>query len=152
VLRVAGVLAAVTLACAPAGSARSSITITVQSAAGAVVRVAHPPAGERGDVLFSSLALLDSRTGAKVGTMDYTLTIVKACRSVITSCQTRARVVAVTTFRDGTIRAVGPWVSISRPTIVVHIRNGTGRYAGARGTLTFGPSSTRTNVYALSLP
>jgi hypothetical protein len=152
VLRVAGVLAAVGLACAQGAAARTSITITVASTAGAVVRVSHPPAGELGDVLTSSLALVDSRTAAKVGTMDYTLTIVKACSSVVTSCQRRARVVAITTFRDGTIRAVGPWVSISRPTIVVRIRNGTGRYAGARGTLTFGPSSTRTNVYALSLP
>ena len=151
--RVAGVLAAVVIACAPAASARTTLTISVESAAGAVVRVAHPPEGDRGDVLTSTLTLLDPRTGAKVGAMDYTITIVKACSvAAATSCQTRARVVTTTAFRDGTIRAAGPWVSISRPVIVVPVRTGTGRYAGAKGTLTFGPSSTQTNVYALTLP
>ncbi|HZO96666.1 MAG TPA: hypothetical protein VFB42_04775 [Gaiellaceae bacterium] len=147
---VVGALAAAALVAAP--PAGKDITITVRSVAGKVVRHPHPPAGEVGDEFVSTLVLLDPRTRARVGTMAYSFTILTRCRGLTARCSATARLESTTTFRDGTIRAAGKRVSIAQPTVVVRVRGGTGRYEHARGTLTFGPTTTQTNVYRLSLP
>jgi hypothetical protein len=135
-----------------ASGARTAVTITVSSVSSPFVRHAHPPAGDVGDELSSTLVLLDPRTHAKVGTMAYAFTIFKVCAGFSASCDPTVKLTSTTTFRDGTIRANGGRVSIAHPTIVVKVRGGTGRYEGATGTLSFGPASTRTNVYRLTLP
>ena len=120
------------------------MTITLVSSPGTLARQAHSPTGDVGDVLSSSLRLTAAKApDTKMGSMRYSFTIL-----------TRAtgRVDTTTTLRDGTIRATGLKIAIAQPALTVAITGGTGRYAGARGTLTFGPMTTQRNVYRLSLP
>jgi hypothetical protein len=144
--RCLGALAAALLAAglATGASAGTSLTITLTSEPGEIVRHAHPPSGDPGDVLFSTL-LLSSNVSprAQVGSMRYSFRILSDAHATVNT---------VTTLADGTIRASATNVSIAQATIVVAITGGTGRYAGAVGTLTFGPMSTQTNVYKLALP
>jgi hypothetical protein len=150
-LRAGLVVAVLALGRPVAAPAGIPVTITLKTAPGKVVRHAHPPAGDKGDELTSTLTLLDARTGAKVGTMTYTFTILRACRPFTTPCRARALVNTTTVLRDGAIMAGGRHVPTARITIALPVSGGTGRYAYAKGTLTFGLASTHTNVYKLWL-
>ena len=120
------------------------MTITLISSPGTLVRQAHAPAGDIGDVLSSSLGLVAVKApNTKMGSMRYSFTMLS---------RATARVDTTTTLRDGTIRATGLKIAIAKPALTVTITGGTGRYAGARGTLTFGPMTTQRNVYRLTLP
>jgi hypothetical protein len=142
----AGVVLAFVVAAglAATAAARTPMTITLSSSPGELVRQAHAPAGDLGDVLSSSLVLA-ATNGAhtKMGAMTYSFTMLG---------RATARVETTTTLRDGTIRATAMKLAIDEPTLTVTITGGTGRYAGARGTLTFGPMTTQRNVYRLTLP
>jgi hypothetical protein len=145
---VAALLALGAPVAAPAGT---PVTITLKTAPGKILRHDYPPAGDKGDELTSTLDLLDPRTGAKVGTMTYTFTILQACRPFTSPCRARALVNTTTVLRDGAIMAEGRHVPTARITIALPVSGGTGRYAYAKGTLTFGLVSTHTNVYKLWL-
>jgi hypothetical protein len=144
-------IAIVALGVPGAAAAGTPLTITVKTVPGKVVRHAYPPAGDKGDELTSTVTLLDPRTGAKVGTMTYTFTILQACKPFTTPCRARALVNTTTVLRDGAIMAGGRHVPTARITIAVPVSGGTGRYADAKGSLTFGLTSTHTNVYKLWL-
>jgi len=132
----------VVLAMPGLAAARHVFTFSAHSLQGKIVRRAEPPAGDVGDVLSSTMQLVNPRTKRKLGSMSYTVTMLSG---------TRARFVTHTSLGDGTIAAAAV-VRLSSMTIVLPVTGGTGTFAGARGTLAFGPVSTRTNVYTLSLP
>ena len=129
---------------ATAAAARTPMTITLISSPGPLARQVHPPAGDVGDVLSSSLRLTAAKApNATMGSMRYSFTMLTPATAAVDT---------ITTLRDGTIRATGVKVAIAKPALTVTITGGTGRYAGARGTLTFGPMTTQRNVYRLTLP
>jgi len=144
---------------ATSGSGASTLVVTVNTLQGATTTHAHPPAGGTGDTSVSSLLFINGRKPAwgkgplaPIGSMTFTYTIRSQCTSFGSTCTSTADIASVSKLPDGTITASGKRVSISSPTIKLTVTNGTRRYAGARGTLTMGPSSTKTNIYRLTLP
>jgi hypothetical protein len=155
----AAALALAAAAVTSVAAAGTPVTIVVTTKQGPTVQHAHPPATEVGDTFDSSLVLLNPkhvrqfglRGKAKVGTMSFSYTIRSQCRAFEPTCRSRADIETTSTLPDGTIDAAGKDVTIAKPTISVTVTGGTGRYAGAHGTLTMGPASTGTNVYRLEL-
>ena len=145
---------------AAAATAGTPVTIVVATKQGPTVQHAYPPATEVGDRFDSSLVLVNPKHvrqfglagKAKVGTMSFSYTIRSQCRAFEPACRSRADIQTTSTLPGGTIDAAAKDVTIATPRIVVPVTGGTGRYAGAHGTLTMGPASTQTNVYRLELP
>ena len=150
-------LAAVVAACA---SGKSVLTITVSSVQGLPKTHAHPPAGPVGDTTDSTLTLsngsvaqLGKAAFAKVGTMALEYTIRHECSGFNPGkCTATADFKTLSTLPGGTITADGKKISISKPTIVIPVTSGTGRFAGATGTVSISPAQKRQNVYRLTLP
>jgi hypothetical protein len=142
----------------PAGLAGHSLTFTVGTRQGPTI--AHPrPPGGAGDWYASSLQLLN-RTAAqlgkpahsRVGMMEFTYTIRKQCPSLKGTCVATADFDTVSMLPGGTVLASGTSLSISATTITIPVTGGTGRYAGASGTVTISPSSRKLSTYQLELP
>ena len=159
-LLTAAVCAVLAAALFAAGAvAERTLAFTLEETQGPTAAHPHPPAGEVGDTFVSSLALtnaaapqLGKRPWASVGTMQFTYTIRHECASLGTRCVPTADFDTVTTLPGGTVVADGHALSIARPTITIPVVDGTGRYAGARGTVTISPTSTKVSRYKLTLP
>jgi hypothetical protein len=143
----------------PAGGlARTALVITAKTTQGPTVTHPHAPPGGVGDTFASSLKLvtvtaqLGKPEGATLGTMRFSYTIRKQCTSFGKTCVATADFETVTTLPGGTVIANGEALSIAHPSITIPVVGGTGRYAGARGTVTISPSSTKTSTYRLRLP
>ncbi|HEY4348895.1 MAG TPA: hypothetical protein VGM80_15030, partial [Gaiellaceae bacterium] len=74
------------------------------------------------------------------------------CTSFGRQCASTADFDTVTMLPGGTVIASGKAISISRPTITIPVVGGTGRYEGARGTITISPSSTKFSTFRLIIP
>jgi len=141
-----------------AGLARTALVITAKTTQGPTVTHPQAPPGGVGDTSVSSLKLvtltaqLGRPAGATLGTMRFSYTIRKQCTSFGKTCIATADFETVTTLPGGTVIANGKAVSIAQPSITIPVAGGTGRFAGARGTVTISPSSTKTSTYNLSLP
>ena len=153
------VVLAGTLASSAAGTSTRVVVITVKSVqTGAVTVVDAPPKGigagkfsahdvvvER-DNLFNQARQLGRAAGAKVGS-DY-------LKATFLNSQT-ATAVGSARFPDGTVRFKGR-ISVAGNTPGLTVTGGTGRYAGARGTITEPASDSdpknATNTYHLRLP
>jgi hypothetical protein len=160
-VRVLPVLAVSILAAMLAATARpaTSLTFTVKTKQGPTVAHQHPPAGGVGDSYDSSLVLMNSGIAqlgkgarATVGKMQFTYTIRKQCTSFGKTCVATADFDTVTTLPGGTVTAGGKSISIAKPTIVIPVTGGTGRYKGATGTVSISPTSTKLGTFALTLP
>src|SRR6185437_13339946 len=99
-----------------------------------------------------ALPQLGRRAHAKVGMMQFTYTIRRQCTSFEQTCVASADFETLTTLPGGTVTAAGKRISIARPTIVIPVVGGTGRYAGAHGTVTISPMSTKLSTFHLVLP
>jgi Dirigent-like protein len=161
-MRLFAALACAALAAAlpvTGSAARSRLVFTVKTTQGPTTAHPHPPAGGVGDTYVSSLKLknaglsqLGKKARASVGTMQFTYTIRKQCTSFTRTCVATADFDAVTTLPGGTVVADGKRISISGQTITIPVVGGTGRYKGARGTVTISPTVTKLSTYTLTLP
>jgi hypothetical protein len=140
-------------------SASRSLVFTVKTKQGPTVAHPHPPAGGIGDSYDSSLTLVNAGIAqlgrprhATVGTMQFTYTIRKQCTSFSPRCHATADFTTVTMLPGGTVKAGGRSISIANPEIVIPVTGGTGRYKGARGTVSISPTSEKLNTYRLRLP
>jgi hypothetical protein len=137
--------------------AETATTITVMTSQGPTKRHPHAPPGDVGDTFDSSLTLFNvgpqfgKPVKAKVGSMRFTYTLTKVCRGFSSSCKATADFATSTELPGGTIAAGGKGISIAGRTISIPVTGGSGRFAHASGTLTMGPSSTKRNVYKLTL-
>src|SRR4051794_1598739 len=135
------------------------VVITVKSVqTGAVVVVDAPPKGIRAgkfsahdvvverDILFNRVRQLGLRAGAKVGT--------DQLRATFLNSRT-ANAVGSATFPGGTVRFQGR-IAAEASTSGLTVTGGTGKYAGARGSVTEPASDSdpknATNTYHLLLP
>jgi hypothetical protein len=144
----------------PASLAGSSLDFTVKTVQGPTTAHPHPPVGGVGDTYVSSLTLKNSAIAqlgmaarAKVGTMQFTYTIRKQCLGALNrTCKATADFNTVTSLPGGTVTADGKAISIASPTITIPVVGGTGRYKGAKGTVSISPASSKLSTYKLSLP
>jgi len=143
----------------PTGFAGGVLTFTVKTRQGPTTAHPHPPSGGVGDSYASSLELLNRKVAqlgkpahSPVGTMEFTYTIRKQCMSFEVTCVATADFATVSLLPGGTVLASGRSIPISDPTITIPVTGGTGRYAGATGTVTISPSSRKTSTYELMLP
>jgi hypothetical protein len=116
-------------------------------------------ASEVGETFVSSLALANAGSPqlgrgawAQVGTMRFSYTIRRQCAAFGPLCDATADFATVSALPGGTLIAGGRAISIAYQTITIPVIGGTGRYAGARGTVTISPSSRKVSVYRLELP
>ena len=144
---------------APGAGTVRAVVFTVKTMPGPTIEHAHPPTGMVGDTFVSSLELENGRTPqlgrparAAVGTMQFTYTIRRQCTSFGTTCVATADFDSVSTLPGGTVDADGNALSIADPTITIPVTGGTGRYAGATGTVSISPTSTTHSTYRLELP
>jgi hypothetical protein len=144
---------------APTGLAGRRVTFAVSTRQGPTVAHPHAPAGGAGDWYGSSLELLNRRLAqlgkpahARVGTMEFRYTIRKQCAASDRTCIATADIDTVSVLPGGTVLASGKSIPISATTITIPVTGGTGRYAGAAGTVTISPSSRKLSTYALELP
>jgi hypothetical protein len=140
-------------------AAGTSLEFTVKTRQGPTTLHAHPPIGGVGDTTDSTLVLRNAGIPlfgmgkhANIGTMEFTYTIRKQCAAFGGSCQSTADFHTLSDLPGGTVTAEGKSISISRQTITIPVVGGTGRYAGARGTVTISPASTKLSTYRLKLP
>jgi hypothetical protein len=154
--------AAAACALAAAASAATPLAFTLRTTQGptSVATAAHAASSSlAGEAYVSTLTLLNGatpqlgkRAWAQVGTMRFSYVMRKHCTSYGTVCDKTADFSTVSVLPGGTVLASGEAISIAHPTITIPVVGGTGRYAGASGTVTISPSSTKINVYKLQLP
>jgi len=162
-VRRGAVLAAVCLGVlAAVASAATPLAFTLRTTQGPTsVATAGQAASSSvsGETFVSTLTLLNGaspqlgkRAWAKVGTMRFSYVMRKHCSSYGTVCGKTADFSSVTVLPGGTVLASGEALSIANPTITIPVVGGTGRYAGASGSVTISPTSSKINVYRLELP
>jgi hypothetical protein len=141
----------------PTSGAVGTLTFTVGTLEGLTTVHPHPPAGSVGDAYVSTLELVNNGSAqlgkgarAKVGTMQFTYTIRRQC--VVAGCVSTADFDTVTTLPGGKVIANGKSIPISSATITIPVTGGTGRYVGAKGSVTISPSRTKRSTYTLDLP
>jgi hypothetical protein len=144
---------------APSALAGRSLTFTVGTQQGPTVAHPHQRTGGVGDSYASSLVLVNGAGAqlgkpawARVGTMEFRYTMRKQCAPAATACVATADFATVSILPGGTVLASGTSLAISAATITIPVTGGTGRYAGATGTITISPSSRKISIYALHLP
>lgn len=103
-------------------------------------------------LLNAGAAQLGKPAWAQVGTMRFSYVPRKHCTAYGTVCDKTADFSSVSVLPGGTVLASGVGLSIANPTITIPVVGGTGRYAGASGTVTISPSSTKVSIYRLELP
>lgn len=162
-MRISCAVAAALAACAAASAAPAStslvFTLTTTQGPTMITAPSAAASSEVGETFVSTLTLsndgaaqLGRGAWAKVGTMRFSYTIRKQCATFGPVCDATADFVTVSTLPGGTVLAGGTGLSIAYQSITIPVIGGTGRYSGARGTVTISPSSTKTNVYRLDLP
>jgi hypothetical protein len=146
---LAGLAACLALAAPAASPAATTQTIALISYTTGVTATDKAPKGpSRGDryVTTSRLVNAQRQLGRKKGA------VVGTDRGVITLTGPRTgRVTAVATLPGGTLQVRGVLQEQPDATLVVPVVGGTGRFAGARGTLTVNGTEKRAwNVYRLT--
>jgi hypothetical protein len=144
---VVAALAAAVLA--PAARAET-LTFSVRSVAVSVKQTDVAPKGtSKGDTLAMRDRLLNTAVrfgkpkGAKVGTDKGTMTFTSA---------TTAKFLGTAVLPDGTLKLRGKVQPLPGGGIVIPVVAGTGRYAGATGSVLVGPGETKVlNTYRLTL-
>jgi hypothetical protein len=144
---------------AAAGSqSESKLNVTLRIIQGVTQRHPHPPEGDVGDVFSVDLTLFtlndgdfDAAKSTRVGNMNFSYLLHGSCSVVGTSCRGNTDITTVSKLPGGTITAVGNKVPIRTP-FVLTIRSGTGRYAGAKGTVIVAPDGAPKNIYNITLP
>jgi hypothetical protein len=153
------VLAALAGSVPPVSSAVTRLDYTFKTRQGPTTSHPHPPPGGRGDTYDSSLVLKNAGIAqfgkgqhAPVGAMRFTYTIRQQCTSFAVKCVATADFETVTTLPGGTVVAGGKSISIASRNIRIPVIGGTGRYKGAKGTVTISPTSTQISTYRLTVP
>jgi hypothetical protein len=133
-------------------------TLTLRITQGVTVRHPHAPAGDAGDVFSTDLTLftttddLDVGPNKKVGNMSFSYLLHGSCSSVVgNGCKGTVDINTMTKLPGGTITATSIGVPIRQP-FVVAIKGGTGRWAGAKGSVVIAPDGAAKNVYNITLP
>jgi hypothetical protein len=135
----------------------SNLTVTLRITQGVTQRQSHPPAGDAGDLFSVVLSLYNTTpqfgkaADAPVGNMTFSYTLKGSCSAAGGACKGTADILTVTKLPGGTITAGGTKVPIRTPFLVT-VRTGTGRFAGAHGTVEIAPAGAAKNIYKLKLP
>jgi hypothetical protein len=149
--RRAALLIAVVAVAVPGAAQAKTLTIQVTSVVISFTPIDKKPTGtSKGDRVIQRNRLMNAvrqfrkQKGTRIGTDHGTLTYLGAHR---------ASYVGVAQLPDGTIRLAGIVLLIEGGGIRIPVTGGTGRYEGAKGTLSVEPGDTRVlNVYELTLP
>jgi hypothetical protein len=155
---VAGLGAAIVAVLPAAGQSSNPLDFTVRITQGATFRHPHPPAGDAGDVFSTTLTLFATQpafgkpANAKLGTMTFSWTLKGSCSSTAVGCKGTSTMDTLTTLPGGTITADGANVSLSHTPFVVPIQKGTGRFAGAKGSIAIAPNGNALSIYKITLP
>jgi hypothetical protein len=133
-----------------AGVARTVLVIKVKSITISGTHFDAAPKGlSKGDQFVGRSRLLNAArqfgkpVGAVVGSDDSVLTLTSS---------TTATVSGVARLPGGTLRFKGGGHLSNGASPPIPVIGGTGRYAGARGTVVVGPGNTPLNTYRLTLP
>jgi hypothetical protein len=133
-----------------AGVARTVLVIRVKSITVSGTHFDASPKGlSKGDQFVGRSRLLNAarQFGKPVGA------VVGSDYSVLTlTSSTTATVFGVARLPGGTLRFKGGGHLSNGPSPPIPLIGGTGRYAGARGTVVVGPGNTPLNTYRLTLP
>ena len=154
---VIGLVAFLAAAASAQGQRAGNVVVTLRITQGVTLRHPHPPAGDAGDLfsvvlsLYNTTAEFGKAADAPVGNMTFSYTLQGSCSSAGGSCKGTANIQTVTKLPGGTITANGDKVPIRVPFIVT-VRSGTGRFAGAHGTIEIAPAGSAKNIYKLTLP
>jgi hypothetical protein len=155
---VAGLLALLAATLPAAGETTTSLSFTVRITQGITFRHPHPPEGDAGDVFSTTLTLFatDEQFGkpknAKLGTMTFTWDFRGACSSTGAGCKGTSDMDTITKLPGGTITADGKDVPLSHLPFLVPIQKGTGRFAGATGSIAIAPAGHAESIYKITLP
>jgi hypothetical protein len=159
VISTAALVVALGALLVPTGLAGGILTFAVKTRQGPTTAQPHPPSGGVGDSYVSSLELLNRKVAqlgkpahSPIGTMEFTYTIRKQCTSFEVTCVATADFDTVSMLPGGTVLASGRSIPISDTTITIPVTGGTGRYAGATGTVMISPSSRKISTYELRFP
>jgi len=160
-------LAALTLVLCLAGAAvaaagqsaakPSKLVVTLRITQGVTIRHPHPPAGDAGDVfsvdltLFTTGSDFDAAPNTRVGNMNFSYLLHGSCSVAGNGCKGTVDIDTMTKLPGGTITAGTKGVPIRQP-FVVGIKSGTGRFAGAKGSIVIAPDGSAKNVYTIKLP
>jgi hypothetical protein len=151
-------LAAAAVAGAGQGAGKpNKLTLTLRITQGVTVRHPHAPAGDAGDVFSVDLTLfttqndLDVPANTRVGNMSFSYLLHGSCSVGGNGCKGTVDINTMTKLPGGTITANSIGAPIRQP-FVVAIKSGTGRYAGAKGSVTIAPDGAAKNVYNITLP
>jgi hypothetical protein len=156
-LAIAGLLAAASVAQAGTTVA-TKLHFVVRIAQGPTLRHANPPAGDAGDVFSTTLTIFATTpefgksVNAKLGSMSFSYTLHGSCSSAAAGCSGSTDITTVTTFPGGTLVADGKHVPFSKAGFVLPIQSGTGRFAGAKGSVAVAPAGQAQSNYTISLP
>jgi hypothetical protein len=147
------------LVLSPLSAASTKLTYVFKTRSGPTTTHAHAPKGPVGDTFASRLVLrnaglaqLGAGRHATVGSMKLSYTIRKQCTAFTGHCVATADFTTVTTLPGGKVTADGKSISIAGTNIRIPVTGGTGRFAGARGSVTISPTSTKISTYELTLP
>jgi hypothetical protein len=152
-----GLVSLLTAAASAEGQTTGKVEATLRITQGVTQRHPHAPAGDAGDVfsvvlsLFNTTPQFGKPADAPVGNMTFSYTLQGSCSATGGSCKGTANIQTVTKLPGGTILAGGNKVPIRTPFLVT-VSKGTGRFAGAHGTVEIAPGGAPKNIYRLTLP
>lgn len=135
----------------------NKLMVTFRITQGVTVRHPHPPTGDAGDVfsvdlrLFTTGSDFDAPPNTRVGNMNFAYLLHGSCSVGGNGCKGTVDIDTMTKLPGGTITAAAKGVPIRQP-FVIAIKSGTGRYAGAKGSITIAPDGAAKNVYNIQLP
>ena len=140
-----------------AGGAGDTLHFTVRISQGPTWRYPHPPAGDAGDVFSTTLTIfadgpeLGRPANSKLGSMVFSYTMHGSCSSTGAGCNGTTNIDTKTTFPGGTLTADGLKVPLGHVPYVVPIQTGTGRFAGATGSIAIAPAGQAETVFTIKL-
>ncbi len=150
-------LSASAVAVSQSATKPSKLVITLRIDQGVTVRHPHPPSGDKGDVFSVNLTLFtikdefDAAPNTRVGNMSFSYLLHGSCSvSIDGRCKGTVDIKTMTKLPGGTITAAANKAPIQQP-FVVSINGGTGKYAGAKGTIVIAPDGAARNIYTIKL-
>jgi hypothetical protein len=155
-LAIVSSLAAVSAAGA-GRTAQAPLHFQVRISQGPTYRHPHPPAGDAGDVFSTTLQIFavtpefGKGANAKLGSMTFSYTLHGSCSSAAAGCSGTTSINTVTTFPGGTLVANRVDVPFSKAGFVLPILSGTGRFAGAKGSVAVAPAGQAQSNYTITL-
>ena len=159
-LSLIGLVVIVAAAVAAPGQSTSSanINVTLKITQGVTERIPHPPDGDAGDVFSVVLTLFAIKpefgmpADARVGQMTFSYVLHGKCSAKFgEGCKGTVDVQTRSKLPDGTITAAANGLPIRAP-FIVSIRDGTGKYSGAKGQIVIAPEGQARNVYVIKIP